>query len=188
MAKVNLTEKLSKKVTLNKHVALPKDRYSLVCIKEEYGLSKSSNNPMVTRTFEFVTDSADMPDGSKLLLAGSQITKYYTLKSDGTQKNSAADATAMCLDTFKEDTMKCAPEAQIDWAEFDDTNPPLVLQGLTVDALCGDEAQVERKAPAPGKKVGDPIKDPVTGKPIQTHQAKILEFYAPSVSKVNVAY
>src|ERR1700749_3172849 len=103
----DISTKQSKKVTLNKNIALPKDRYTLLCKDESYGLSKTSGKPMVTRVFEFVTESVALPAGTNLMVGGAEITKYYPLKSNGTAKNSAEDATAMCIDSFREDTKLC---------------------------------------------------------------------------------
>lgn len=186
MAIRDISQKQTKTTRLNKHVAFPKDRVSLCCIKEEATTSKSGN-PMVVRTFEFVTESVDLPDGSKLLLAGNQLTRYYALKSSGTAKSTPEEATANLVDQFRDDTNKCVPDNGIDWTKFDDENPPLVMQGKTVDALVGDDAQVERRPAKPGQRMGDPIKG-ADGKPITTHQAKIMEFYGPSVTKVNAPY
>lgn len=186
MAKTDLTQKQTKEVTLNKTVALPKDRYTLHCLEEKFVTTKTSGQPMIVRTFEFVTESVEMPDGSKLRLAGTQLIVNYVLKSLGTAKSTPEKATAFLLDKFKEDTSKCIPEG-IDWANFDDENPPLLMKGVTVDAMCGDKPDIERRAPKPGQKEGTPILGP-DGKPSVTHQATVISFYGPSVTKINQPY
>lgn len=185
MAKIDLTKKQSTEVSLNKHTALPKDRYTLRCMKEEFGMSKTTSQPMVTRTFEFVTESVKLPDGTTLLLAGSEIIRYYALRSIGTAKSSAAKATAMLLDNYKQDTELMG--IPTDWSQFDDEHPTLGCEGVIVDAICGDEQQTERRAPLPHTRLGEIIKG-LDGKPIITHQAKILQILGPSTTKVNTPY
>lgn len=180
-----MSKKQSKKQTLNQKVALPRDRYSLRCISEEFSLSKSSNNPMVTRVFEFVSESVKLPDGSTLVLAGQELTKYYPLASNGTAKNSPEDATAMCLDNYKQDTDRMG--IKTDWSHFDTTKPELKAKGIIIEAICGDEERVERKAPAPGKKEGDIILG-LDKKPLIKHQAKLMEVLGISETKINAQY
>lgn len=185
MAVVDLTKKQSTKQTLNSKVALPRDRYTLRCLKEEYSLAKNSNQPMVTRVFEFITESITMPDGTKLVLAGQELTKYYPLASNGTAKNSPKDATAMCLDNYKQDTDRMG--IKTNWSQFDTNKPELKAKGIIVEAICGDEERMERKAPAPGKREGDIIYG-LDKKPIIKHQAKLMEVLGVSETKMNVAY
>lgn len=150
----------------------PKDNYILRCIDAEVGVS-STDNPMVTLEWE-VVNCDPKQIGDKLVdFEGAKFKSHHVTRVEGDEQKSQS-----MFNRYAEILEKCG----IDTSEgFDDENPP-TPKGKVVHACVYGKEQPSLASPTPeerakGKKVGEPIKDPITNKPVITYQPQIETIY-----------
>jgi hypothetical protein len=162
MSNVINTEELLKKTpqSYKGEVPLPNNvRFIIRCISEEFGPSKSSDNPMITLEWEVVAPES-IPVGDKLLtVAGIKLRQYLSTK--------IFDRETREIDQEKTD------KAQTRWVEqnkllglpisdLNPENPVKRYENVVADAMlyCKEEALFDAPTPkdiAGGAKVGKKI-------------------------------
>lgn len=156
-----------------------------------FGPSASSNNPMLTLTFEVVSPT-DAEVGTKTYnIAGVQAKRYYV-----TEVKDNAEKTENCRARVRElwTLLGLDPES-INWDNIDCT--PLL--GLLVFCQMSPDAEPQRKNPTAAqieaakkenkRPEGDIMKHPITGQPLVNYWPQIREIFglAPS-DGVKMAY
>ena len=153
---------------------IPRDRYTFRCVAETLEISKTSQQPMLKHEWELVKPEVITTADGKLEIAGAKTTTYTSL----TEKNIGRVA------EFYEKIGK--PQAEINTE-----NPPLLAEGLIVDAVAASEESAARKDPTPEQQakgqLGDIIKDGL-GKEVKRYYLKIEQLLGISSEKVNVPY
>lgn len=162
---------------------LPKRRYAIRCINEEFGESKSSGNPMITLEWEIVWPETVDIDGRTVEVGGTDnIMQYFSFNpTDEKKRNSAVQA---YLDI-------CAL-LNVPQDGLDTDNPTLVLKGIVADATLYAKDKPELDDPTPeerkeGKKAGKPTLDS-NGKAIINFEIKINQILGVSTQEINRAY
>ena len=186
MAVRNINEGIS---SWNNKKPFPRDRYAITCIEETFGLSKSSDNPMITRVWEISSPETVQQGDKKMNVAGLKINQYVTTKvKDPKTGGWDAEASDKNFGRFRDELvlMGFTEEA------IDDEAPPLFAKGKTVDAIVYAKADKARKSPTPeqlakGQKQGDPIKDQ-DGKEVVTYQLAIDSILGLSTTQVGANY
>jgi hypothetical protein len=162
----------------NNGMPFPQDNYELTCVEEDFGASKASGNPMITRKWEIVKPETAVLGDKQVSIAGQQITEYIVCKN----KNADGEG----WDTKKSDESfgKLRDDLLLlghDKSEgIDDENPPTIAKGKTVLAWVYAKEQPRLKAPTPeqlakGQKQGDPVK--IDGKEVKRYELKLGEKY-----------
>jgi len=175
----------------NSKMEFPKDRYILHCVEEEFGISKGSSNPMITRTWEIVGHEGGetVTIGDKVVgIAGAKVTQYRPTKVRTEDKEGWDPAKSdKAFGAFRDELIACGFEGD----EIDDENPPIFMKGKTVEAVVYGKKDVSRKPQTPEQKKanqpGDSIKD-AGGKEIATYQLQIEMILGISETKVNSPY
>jgi len=176
----------------NSKMEFPKDRYILHCVEEEFGISKGSQNPMVTRTWEVIGNgegSETITIGDKTVgIAGTKITQYRPTKVRTEDKEGwDPQKSDKAFGAFRDELKTCG----FDEEEIDDENPPVFMKGKTVEAVVYGKKDVSRKQQTPEQKKrnepGDPIKD-ANNKEVITYQPQIEMIIGLSETKVNAPY
>ena len=140
------------------NVQLPYNRYTLRIKDANYGLSKSSGNPMFTLDCEIVSpQTVELADGKVGAIDGIRITHYLSI----TEK-SMANYLETCKRLGVPDQL---PDGDFDAASLQLDKTPFV--GVQFDAICSSQERELRQRPKPGQRVGDPIVDS-EGKPIKS--------------------
>lgn len=166
----------------NKEMPWPKKSdYILRCIEEGFA-PNNNGNPMVTLKYEVVSpQSVTTIVGGKdeeVGITGVTIMGYYTLSSTGTAKNTAEGATKFCQDNFKKVLMGFDRSNEVvNW-----DNPALGFKGKTVYAHLQDKESPQYASPtkeqlSKGQKIGAPLINPKTKKPLTTHYPEIVELF-----------
>lgn len=142
------------------NVRVPRDLYQLRCIDAKFGISKSSENPMITLTWEIVGPDSITVDGMKADVRGKQLTQYLVL----TAKNAG-------------NVFELHEKLGLPAETLDDQNPDTeVYKNLVVDAILSSEDVISRKEPTPEQRAsrqqGDPILDG-EGKQIVSYRPKL---------------
>lgn len=159
----------------------PDDNYILRCIGEDHGVS-STGNPMTTLEWEIVNCPAKQIGDSLVEFDGTKFKSYHVAKVIGDEEKS--------YKAFKRFQDQFLIPCQIDVTDgWDDENPPSLL-GKVVHALVKGDMQTSCSAPTPeeraqGKKVGKPIKDPITGKEVVIYSPKLSVIYGLYEGEVN---
>lgn len=180
MAKRSITEGST---SWNNKIPLPKDRRTLRCIEESFGLSQSSGNPMITRTWEIVEPNEIEIGDRKVDIDGVKVTQYLPTKNkeDAEKSNKA-------FGRLVED-LKSLGYSE---SEIDDENPPLIAKGKVVDAIVYGKENKSFKPPTAeekknGARFGQPIKD-AQGKDVVVYQPQIETILGLSTVEVNRPY
>lgn len=180
---------------LSSELPLPRGRYTCVCIEESFDLSKSSQNPMITRTWEIVAPEEVQINGKTVNVAGTKATQYMV-----TQVNPPQNAT-------EEEKEECAKKTRnkmgqlyadydklgIPYSEdgIDAENPTLGANGLTADWVMDAERTVMRQAPtaeqAAKRQLGDPIRD-ANNKEIESYRPRLVMLLGRSTAQVGTPY
>lgn len=170
-------------------LCIPKDNYILRCVDESFGDSKTSGNPMITLEHEIVSPATVMIDGEETEVAGQTIKQYLTTKvlegEDAEQKSKD------CLANLEKNYNVFGLEFDKDTFNVD--NPTLGFKGKTFHALLYGKGGPSTKAPTQeqikqGKRVGDEIKNPITGKTVVQYQTQISEVYGLATQETGKAY
>jgi hypothetical protein len=160
--------------TLDSRTRLPKKTYILECIKQEFGISKNSKQPMVTRYWQILTPETLRIDGVETTVAGTEMIQYRPLRSNGNkEKNITPEtATANALDRYFTDNGLMGLNSE---TVDQDAGPEDTAEGLKVAAICyGKDKSPTEDPDEPGGK-REPIYDPVTGKPLERYENVIGE-------------
>lgn len=158
----------------NNKLPLPRDRYTLRCIEESFGLSKSSDNPMLSRTWEIVAPETVTIGDKQVSVAGQKVQQYLVTKvKDPDTGGWDAKKSDTKFGQLRDDLQKLGFEGE----EIDDENPPLVAESKVVDAILYGKLnqafkEMTAEQRASGAKVGSPITD-ASGQPIKTYQIQI---------------
>jgi len=166
---------------------LPRNRYTLRCVEEEFVQSKNSGNPMIHREWEIVLPEVVTVDGKEKEIGGLKVPQYHTIivMEDGTRNDEKSDK---ALDRFLTERRNLGLPAD----EVDDENPPLDVKGMLVDAILSAEEQVARQDPTPeeraqGKKIGQPIKD-ADGKDIKNYRIRLEQVLGKSSAEIGKGF
>ena len=177
-------------VELNKDIQLPKDRYTIRVKDVEYGPS-SKGNFMFTWTPELVwPDTFVAGNGTIVSIAGKDLKKQYiALKIKNPETGQwDMEATQKAVDRYFDQLDKWGVDTtEMRESGIDLNNPPKVIKGLVLDAICGSDEYVRRKDPTPEQKAqnkqGDIIKG-ADGKEIKSYTAVVYEILGPGDSSV----
>jgi hypothetical protein len=156
----------------NNKMPFPKDNYVIRCLEEKFAPS-SSGNPMITRNWEVVSPEVATLGDKQVSVVGARVTQWLpTEVYEGGKLDEAKSDKAFgkVRDDFQALGYK---DTSIDTA-----NPPLIAKGKCAYGIVYAR---ENEATKPltnqqrleGKKVGDAIIDPTTGKPVITYQLQI---------------
>lgn len=180
----------------NSKMPFPKDAYILKCVEESFAPSKSSGNPMLTRTWEIISPEIIVIGDKQVNIGGVKLTQYRPVKC----KNSKEEAEATGKEWNEEKSDKAFGSLRDELiamgfdpnGEIDDENPPRWAENKTVLALCYGKKDVARKPPtreqlSKGIKQGDEIKD-AYGKPIETYTPVIETVLSLADDKTNSAW
>jgi len=160
MAKITGQDSSANVVQLGGSIKLYGDQYVIRCVSEEYGVSNSSGNNMITQEWEIVgkrdgegkVQAVINIDGKQVDISGKTVKKYVVLTAkaaeqvfDHYEKLGYPELREVGFDTenpFSDDRMRC--------------------KGLLAEAMLSSEANEMRKELTPedkaaGKKMGDPI-------------------------------
>lgn len=158
-----------------------KSDYILRCIEETFA-PNNNGNPMVTLKFEVVAPQSvtTIVNGKdeEVGITGVTIMSYNTLASTGTAKNTAEGATKFCQDNYRKVLVGFdRGSEEVDW-----NNPTLGFKGKTVYAHLQDKESPQYASPtkadlAAGKKIGAPLINPKTKRPLTTHYPEIVELF-----------
>ena len=162
----------------NNSTPFPQNSYTIRCIEETFGPSKSSGNPMITRKWEIVSPETVQIGDRQVSVAGQEITEYITCKvknEDGDGWNVAKSDKA--FGRLRDDLLLLGADASSD---IDDENPPTIARGLEVIAYVYAKEQARLAAPTPeqlakGQKQGSPVM--VDGKEVKRYDLAIGEKY-----------
>jgi hypothetical protein len=174
-------------VNWSSKMPLPKDRYTIRCTDEKFGMN-SNNNPMITREWEIVAPEVVMCGDQNVTVTGVKVQQYAVCKvkaDDGTWDAKKSDSAYARL---RDDLLLLG----FDGEEIDDENPPLVAKGKVVEAILYGRKSESRKDATPeqrakGAKVGDPITG-LDGKPVVVYQPQIDSILGLSNAEVGSQY
>lgn len=146
----------------NFRLFFPTDNYIIRCLSQESGVS-SNDNPMTVCEWEIVNATPRMIGEQLIDFDGVKFKSYHVtaVKDDAEKSQNAFNA-------FDEILRKAGHDTSEGW---DDENPPQVLKGKVFYAALAGKEQPMFKSPTPeqvakGQKMGDPLKDPITGKDV----------------------
>ena len=149
----------------NNKKPFPKDNYICRCIEEKFAPS-GKGNPMVTRQWEIVSPEVVTVGDGQLSVVGVKFFQYLmtqVLENGQVDKDKSDKSFAKLAEDYK--------ALGYDKTSIDDQNPPLIAKGKCAyiilwakeDKQTKPLTNAERLA---GKKVGEDIVDPATGKPL----------------------
>lgn len=178
--------------TLKKNQMLPKGRYAIQCVEEEFKES-AKGNMMIERTWEIIDPATVLINGTEVVVAGVQAKQYLTtvvfkLDDAGNKVVDAEKVKSMMPSVF-EDYSKLGLPCE----EIDENNPTLGAKGLVAAAILYGKEFPMTKDPTPeqikkGQKYGDPILGE-DNKPIKGFQTNISMLLGlSSVKAVQAAY
>lgn len=143
----------------------------------EFKESKTSGNPMIALTMEVVSPETVDIGGKEVNIAGVETISYYTVTSF---KNGEEDVDKTAKN--RERLEELYTNLGLDFTQVNFNNPDVApFKGLVVLTAMGCENNPQHKTPtaeqlAKGQKVGDVMKNPVTGKE--------LFFYKPNIKEI----
>jgi hypothetical protein len=174
-------------INWNSKMAFPKDRYTIRCTEEKFGMN-SNNNPMITREWEVVAPETVQIGDQIVTVSGATIQQYLTskVKGDGGQWDSKRSDGAFAR--LRDDLKLLGFEGE----EIDDENPPLIAKGKVVEAILYGRVSKSFKEVTPeqrakGQRNGDPIKD-LDGKDVVVYQINIDSILGLSNAEVGSQY
>lgn len=175
MAILKATPESEREVGLTGRMKLPKERYAVRILEEEFKISNNSGNPMIVLVGEIVAPDSfkDPVTGATVNIHGTELDDFYLVLSDVKDAKKAQANFNRYADTRKR-VGNPVPEEGIDV-----DNPPTdVFKGLILDCICDSEEQMQRKDPTPEQKakkeMGDPLLD-AQGKKMMYYRHKIKE-------------
>lgn len=164
---------------------LPRDRYTVRCISEEFGPSKSSGNPMITREWEIVHPDSIVIKGETKIIAGLTVLQYLptiVLDADGKRDDAKSDK---ALSRLRDENANLGLPSD----SIDDENPALHCNGVIADAILSCEKSKQFKSLTPeqiaeGRKLGDTIKDE-NGKEVIVNRIRLDSILGRSSMTIN---
>lgn len=175
-------------VSLTSKIALPRDRYVALCMKEKFAPSQSGN-PMITREWQVVQPEFVDIGGQKVVVSGVTFQQYLPTKvKDEEGRGWDEEKSSKALGRIFTDYNALGfPTTE----GIDDENPALHAEGVYADVILWSEESVARKNPTLEQKakreLGDPILD-AEGKQIRTYQVKLLQVLGRAKVEPNVPY
>jgi hypothetical protein len=165
MAIRNINEGIS---AWNKSMPFPKDRYIGRILEEKFA-PNNGGNPMVTREWEIVAPEVVTVGDKQISVVGAKITQYSVVKVLNDEGKSEK-----AFGRFRDDLIAMGYKGD----KIDDENPPLEFKGKCFHIIVYGKEQPQTKTltaeeRATGERVGKPILDPETGKPIIGYQLAI---------------
>ena len=157
----------------NSNMPWQTDNYVLRCTEELFGMSKGSENPMITLTYEVVSPEEIEIAGEATMVVGTRIVGYYTtmvLNGEG----DLAEKTTKAQNRVRE----LYSLFGLDNTNINFENPVLGFKGKLVHARLYDDEQVKYNSPTSedlkaGNKRGKPAVNPITKQPLTQHYPKI---------------
>lgn len=177
------TPRDQRQLNLTPQIKLPKDRYTLRIKDEEFKISGAKdegagNNPMLVLKFEFIApDSFKGPNNETVNIAGIEVVKamYLVLSVNGPGGVKDEEKSQKAFDRYCDLLTKLGIEVPAEG--IDVNNPPRLLKGKIVDAICDAEEFEQRKDQTPEQKAqgkpGDLITDS-EGKPIKAYFTNVV--------------
>lgn len=167
---------------------LPRNRYTCRCTEEVFGPSKSSGNPMITRTWEICLPEQVLINGMNKEIGGVTFNQYLTTKKLGADGTEDTEGTKKAVGRVLEDYRRLGfPSTQLDT-----DNPEMFAKGVVADLILDTDESKQLQSATPeqlaaGQKWGDPIKD-ANGAEIITYRVKFVETLGRSNVEVNKAF
>ncbi len=164
-------------------VKFPRARYTARCRKEEFGVSKGSGNPMITREWEIVLPETINIDGKNYTVAGTVVKQYLTLETPGDATKSDKQ-----IVRFMDDLKKLGCP---NWDEVDTENPPLFAEGKVAQIICDSDEYSPMEAQSDEQKAAGEKPQPITmedGTPIKRYRPVFKELLALSSLVINETY
>lgn len=164
----------------NSKVPWPKDNYILRIIDGTKFAPNNNGNPMLTVVMELVSPDKATIGGTDYNLAGTKITQYIVTQVKGDDGVIDAKKTADSVGRLNDFYAKCGLEVP------NPENPDItLLKGKIVWALVYGDMVAQTKPPTPeeiaaGKRTGQVLKNPVTGKDLISYWPKIDEVFGPA--------
>lgn len=164
----------------NQKVQFPRDNYVVRVTDESFGPSKSSGNPMITLEFEVVSpEEVQVGTGTYTVVGVGNIRRYYpTIVYADAEGTVDTEKTANAQERVRELYRLFG----MDDKAINFENPELAFKGKKVYALLYADEVEQRKAPTAeelkqGKKQGEILKNPITGKALISYYPKIDEVF-----------
>jgi len=160
----------------NSNVKLGPDNFIIRTIGEEFGPSRAGK-PMITLEHEIVSPETVNVNGIDYEVAGLTLKTYHVTKSVDEQGNVDPGAQQDTVSRLNElTTAYSLPDIS------DVDNPTLGFKGKQLWVLISSQENAKTKSPTSeqlkeGKKIGDPIVNPITGKPEVYYRPQIDKFY-----------
>lgn len=179
----------------NNKTPFPKDRYTICCIEEDFAPSKSSGNPMLTRTWEIINPELVQIGDRQVNVAGAKIIQYRTTKVKSTKDEIEEgmgpwneQSSDKAFGGFRDELLTLGFDSE---GEIDDENPPVFAKGKTVDAIVYAKEDKARKSPTAEqirkRQQGDPILD-ADGNEVVTYQLQLDTILGLASKQVGVAF
>ena len=173
----------------NSKIEFPTNRYTLRCIEEEVGPSKSSGSVLVTREWEICCPEPVIIGDRQVSVDGLKFKQYVTVKvHDEDGENWDEERSDKAFGRFRDELLIMGFDPS---AEVDDENPPAFAKGKTFDAIVSGKKDVARKFPTPEQlkkhQPGDPIKD-ANGKEVVSYQLQLNQILGPVSVEAGAVY
>lgn len=135
---------------------VPKGVYTAVFVEGKLSRSKSSDYRQIEAKAEIVApDVVDLPDGRKSSVAAKKFDLYMTV-----------DPTAKKYDEWYQAFTRLGLRDEQGNLDINAIIDAMKARKVFFLVVLDSEEQVQRYAPAPGKQLGEPIMNPLTGKPL----------------------
>lgn len=166
-----------------KQIFFPQDNYIARIISQDHK-PNSNGNPMTTLEWEIVNCDPKKVGDETFEFDGVTFPSYHVTEikppSDADDKELAAAAQSSENQFNMTDAL--FQKLGVDTSEgWDPENPPKVLGKIAHLRLYGQDQPAYKAATpeekAAGKKMGEKLKDPITGKDVHSYQIKIAEVY-----------
>jgi hypothetical protein len=161
----------------NNRIFFPKDQYTLRILEEDNTPSKQGN-PMVKLEFEIVNCPIKQIGDLQVDMNGTRFSSWFVTKIVKSDKAKTPEDIQKFSDKAFNDYDTILKKLGVDVSEgWDDENPPSV-KGKVFYAIVYGKAEPSYKSPTPeqiakGQKVGDKIKDPVTGQEVIVYRPEL---------------
>jgi hypothetical protein len=152
----------------NNKIPFPKDNYLCRCIEEKFAPS-STGNPMITRNWEIVSPETVTVGEKVVSVVGARVTQFLVTETKDDQVKSDK-----FFGQLRDDLQKLGYKE----TTLDTANPPLIAKGKGAYIIVYGKEQPSTKPLTndqrmKGQKVGDPIIDPNTNKPVIAYQLQV---------------
>lgn len=174
----------------NSSMQFPQDSdYILRVNSAEFGESKSSGNPMITLDVEVISPNEKEVGGEMITVAGTKPQNMYLTTKSIKKPDSTEN-----LDKSKEKILLMNPELKsiVDSMDPDNVSQALLdgLKGACFFAVVYSKPEPRRKSPTQAQveeaktkgvePVGDIMKNPITGEPLNYYKIGVGEIFGPA--------